>query len=31
MIIYSENVYNNIKSNETRNIVDNTLLEYKQK
>ena len=31
MIITSEYVYNNIKLNETRNIVENTLEEYKQK
>ena len=30
-IITSEYVYNNIKLNETRNIVENTLLEHKQK
>ena len=31
MIIASEYVYNNIKLNETRNIVENTLEEHKQK
>ena len=31
IIITSENIYNNIKINETRNIVENTLEKYKQK
>ena len=31
MSFISEYVYNNIKINETRNIVENTLLEYERK
>ena len=31
IIITSEYVYTNIKLNETRNIIENTLEEYKQK
>ena len=30
MIVTSEYVYNNIKLNETRNIVENTLQEYEE-